>query len=148
MTYEDRGSGAQGAYNTTNNNIHDNVIIHDGGGQNGLGIYANPTLANTFSNTWDNNRYYVRNNGANHWHFGSTDYNWRALRARMGHEAHGTLAALNRAPPSSSPPPSPAPSPAPTPVSNLPSTTALIIGAIGINDFSSIGHASNPTRSR
>jgi Ca2+-binding RTX toxin-like protein len=122
MTYEDRGSGAQGAYNTTNNNIHDNAIIHDGGGQNGFGVYANPGLANTFSNTWDNNHYYVGNSGGNYWHFAGTDYNWTTLRSSTGDEAHGTLADLSSAPPANSPVPSPMPIPTPVPTPTPTST--------------------------
>jgi hypothetical protein len=91
MIYVNRGTGSHGAYDTKNNNVHDNVITHLGGGANGLWIYYNHFAAAAWPNRWDSNTYYIPNTGVPHWHFVQTDYNWQGLTSNTGFEAHGMM---------------------------------------------------------
>jgi hypothetical protein len=91
MVYVDRGAGAQGPYDTKNNTVHDNSIVHLGGGSDGFGIYFNPALASTWTNTWDHNTYTVADANHPYWRFGTTDYSWQQLRQRTKFEDSGSL---------------------------------------------------------
>jgi hypothetical protein len=92
MVYVDRGAGAQGPYDTKNNAVHDNSIVHLGGGSDGFGIYFNPALASTWTNTWDHNTYTVADANHPYWRFGTTDYTWQQLHQNTASETLGTLA--------------------------------------------------------
>jgi Right handed beta helix region len=58
LTYEPRGSGAQGPYRTDHNDIHDNVVVFPGpGGMNGILAYSDRSTALAFHNIWASDRY-------------------------------------------------------------------------------------------
>jgi parallel beta-helix repeat protein len=92
-----RGSGRDGMYQSINNNIHHNVIIHPGDtAQDGVFIYQAITSPKDPNNVFDFNTYYVRDTTIPHWHFGRTDYLWQTLIDKTGSELHGTMKMLTK----------------------------------------------------
>jgi hypothetical protein len=86
----DRGAGARGRYVVADNNVHDNIIIHDDvGGLDGMGFDDNADAAS--SNVWDRNTYIVPDAGARYWYFDGAPRNWTYLQARTPYERHGRL---------------------------------------------------------
>jgi hypothetical protein len=96
MIYVDRGSGSRGAYDTKNNNVHDNVITHLGSGEDGLWVYHNAQTAAKWTNRWDSNIYYVADGVLPRWHFGRSNYDWRTLTGTTDFERHGTMIVLDK----------------------------------------------------
>ncbi len=96
MLYVDRGSGSHGAYDLKHNSVHDNVITHLGGGQDGIWFYHNELAASAGSNQWDGNTYKVVDATLPRWRFGQTDYTWQELRNHTQLELHGTMTVLDK----------------------------------------------------
>src|SRR5262245_37285520 len=64
LIQQNRGSGAYGTYTTTNNQIHDNIIVdHDGHGYIGGFSDYNTSGMLHGGNTWSNNQYYLSDSG-------------------------------------------------------------------------------------
>lgn len=99
VVYQDRGSGRLGAYDSKNNDIHDNTIVHLGAhGRNGVVADANrETFWKTNTNRFDNNQYTVT--VPSHSLFGINNHfgNWAEARAQ-GYEKNGSLKTQKRAP--------------------------------------------------
>ena len=84
-----RGNDPSGTpYQSINDNVHNNVIIHPGdSAEDGISIaQALPSNANDVFNS---NTYYVSNASGTYWHFNNTDYTWSALQQSGTFETNG-----------------------------------------------------------
>lgn len=92
MVQQNRGTGAYGAWVTTDNDIHDNVTVGmtvDDGFAGGVADYNQSAMLTTGGNTLDYNDYRVTNLADDHWAWGSF-YGWTAYKAASGQESHST----------------------------------------------------------
>ncbi|KQT50670.1 hypothetical protein ASG43_05115 [Aureimonas sp. Leaf454] len=82
LIQQDRGAGAYGAYTTTGNTIHDNVLVSTGGdGRSGGVADFNEAGLLDGNNVFSNNQYYM--DGGNHWWWGdfASGDTWAAYQA-------------------------------------------------------------------
>jgi len=87
LIQQNRGSGAYGAWETTGNKVHDNILIkRDGDGKSGLVADWNASAALNGGNSFANNDYYMSASTSN-WAWGS-DMNWSQFATR---DQGGTL---------------------------------------------------------
>lgn len=92
MIQQDRGSGAIGEYTTTNNSIHDNVIVsRDGNGLSGGAADYNEEGMLNGGNVFSNNTYYM--DGGDHWWWGDfpSGDDWAAYISDTGQDAGSQL---------------------------------------------------------
>jgi hypothetical protein len=83
MVYENRGTGILGPWDTRNNVISHNTIVHlDSGGINGFTTNVNKAVAIRWRNTWENNEYIVRTASGRHWEFGAGARSWADVNER------------------------------------------------------------------
>jgi parallel beta-helix repeat protein len=94
LIQQNRGSGTYGAWVTTGNKVHDNVVIErSGDGKSGLVADWNASEALNGGNVFSNNKYYMDANSGN-WAWGS-DMNWSQFSA---HDQGGSVSTATNAP--------------------------------------------------
>ena len=90
LIYQNRGTGTQGPWNTTNNNVYNNTIYYSGqNGQSGMVADYNQSTALAWPNTFNNNTYYVQGTTHTFWVW-QENYVWTQFQA-AGYERQGTV---------------------------------------------------------
>ena len=75
LVQQDRGSGAYGPYVTTNNSIHDNIIVsHDSEGVVGGAADFNEAGLLNGNNLWNNNQFFMADTNDRFWWGGETNF--------------------------------------------------------------------------
>ncbi|MGH9207260.1 MAG: calcium-binding protein, partial [Acidimicrobiales bacterium] len=101
MAYEPRsGTPAYGPWQTMNNSVHDNTIVHLGAsGHDGNWPYRNIATALSWPNSLDNNHYVVPDGGYAFYDVGNQFYSWSALHQQQSaYETNSTLTVAQTAP--------------------------------------------------
>ncbi len=90
LIYQYRGTGTQGPWITTNNNVHDNTVYYSGqSGQSGMVSDSDQSTAMAWPNTFNNNTYYVPSTTYSYWNWNNA-YLWPQFQA-AGFERQGTV---------------------------------------------------------
>ncbi len=91
-----RGSGPYGIYQSTDDHVHNNIIIHPGDdAQDGVFVYQDIVSPANADNVFDFDSYFVQNTRTPHWHFGRSSYRWDTLLGDTIAEPHGRMAILH-----------------------------------------------------
>ena len=101
MAYEPRsGTPAYGPWETINNSVHDNTIVHLGAsGHDGNWPYQDVATALSWPNTWNNNHYVVPDANYAFFDVGNQFYSWDALHQQQSaYEANGALTVAQSTP--------------------------------------------------
>ncbi|MFC5353396.1 carbohydrate-binding domain-containing protein [Azospirillum himalayense] len=92
MIQQDRGAGEFGTWTTTNNKIHDNIIVSkDGNGQSGGVADHNEAGMLNGGNVWDNNTYYMPDGDRWRWGDFPDGDSWSAYMNATTQDEHSTL---------------------------------------------------------
>ncbi len=99
VIYQDRGEGAYGRWQSVNNSVHHNTIVHRGHhGQNGLVTdTGDDRFLRDAGNSFDWNTYLVTDGTFEHWRFDDNDKAWNGLKA-LGYEENSKLVIEQPAP--------------------------------------------------
>ena len=101
MAYEPRsGTPAYGPWETINNSVHDNTVVHLGAsGHDGNWPYQDLSQALSWANSWANNHYVVPSAGYAFYDVGNQFYSWDALHQQQsGYETGSTLTVAQATP--------------------------------------------------
>jgi hypothetical protein len=99
VIHQDRGSGAFGRWNGSNNVVEHNTIVHLGSrGQNGVVTDANDNwFWRENNNKFDRNTYIIPDRNSEYWTSNDRDATWDGLE-ELGIERHGELMVEQRTP--------------------------------------------------
>ena len=99
IIYQDRGNGRYGPYLTTNNDIHDNQVVHTGpSGMSGIAVdFDRTNFWNQMTNRFRENTYINPSDSSRSWEFDNVDLRWADVQAR-GFEENSVLMVTTRAP--------------------------------------------------
>ncbi len=87
---QNRGSGPNGLYQSVNDTVTNNVIVHTTDSASD-GIYYYQPISGTVNNVWSNNTYYAPNTTTTHWYFNNSPYTWSQLQQAQPYGSPGTL---------------------------------------------------------
>jgi hypothetical protein len=94
MVYDDRGRGVLGPWDTRDNIVSNNTIVHlDSGGINGFTTAFNKVVALQWPNRWENNEYVVPTISGMHWELGEGARSWKDV---VGHSENGSRMLVQR----------------------------------------------------
>lgn len=93
MIQQDRGTGSHGAWTTTGNSVHDNVIVDRTPGEGASGAIADYNQAGLAAggNSFDHNHYHNPHPSDERWAWTDGFYSWDAYRHASGQDAHSTI---------------------------------------------------------
>ncbi len=91
IIFQNRGSGPNGVYRSSDNYVHDNDVTYQGlvQGVSGMVVDYIPEQAYSWPNRFDSNHYHVINAKAPHWSWRGNQ-TWAGFRSQ-DQEAHGTV---------------------------------------------------------